>query len=213
MTNVLQSTIVMTVSPQVYRKLGLTHYCNPHQFAPRANQQTDFWPSISNQGASSAPIRFPPNNFKHFFFLFKFLFIFLLWCQFTISLLPVFSLRRNLPSDLGCISKQSNSQTAPHSTTGSRHDGALTLSSTPFQRTYASPPLRTLLQTIIQTPRAPRFAKSKGYKLCVKKFPPQYFRQYNQPYMTLEYVTHLQPQHKHKPMSNQMQHPRNKKCA
>ncbi|KAK7240294.1 hypothetical protein RIF29_43056 [Crotalaria pallida] len=46
-------------------------------------------------------------------------------------------LGRNLPPDWGCIPKQPDSPTAPRGATGSGHDGALTLSGTPFQGTWA----------------------------------------------------------------------------
>ncbi|KAK7289201.1 hypothetical protein RIF29_02791 [Crotalaria pallida] len=46
-------------------------------------------------------------------------------------------LGRNLPPDWGCIPKQPDSPTAPRGATGSGHDGALTLSSAPFQGTWA----------------------------------------------------------------------------
>ncbi|KAF8672774.1 hypothetical protein RHS04_07763 [Rhizoctonia solani] len=74
--------------------------------------------STSDRGASPAPIRFPPDNFKHSLTLFS-------------------NLGRNLPPDWGCIPKQPDSPTAPRGATGSGHDGALTLSGAPFQGTWA----------------------------------------------------------------------------
>ncbi|KAI3480242.1 hypothetical protein L1887_57629 [Cichorium endivia] len=63
--------------------------------------------STSDRDASPAPIRFPPDNFKHSLTLFsKSFFIF-------------------------------PSRTAPRGATGSGHDGALTLSGAPFQGTWA----------------------------------------------------------------------------
>ncbi|KAI9176865.1 hypothetical protein LWI28_007945 [Acer negundo] len=93
--------------------------------------------STSDRGASPAPIRFPPDNFKHSLTLFKVLFIFPSRYLFAIGLSPVFSLGRNLPPDLGCIPKQPDSQTAPRDATGSGRDGAFTLSGAPFQGTWA----------------------------------------------------------------------------
>uniref|UniRef100_A0A2N9EUH1 Senescence-associated protein n=1 Tax=Fagus sylvatica TaxID=28930 RepID=A0A2N9EUH1_FAGSY len=102
--------------------------------------------STSDRGASPAPIRFPPDNFKALFSLF----IFPSSC--LLSLSPIFSLGRNLPPDWGCIPKQPDSPTAPRGATGSGHNGALTLSGAPFQGTWARS-ARTLLQTTIRTPR------------------------------------------------------------
>ncbi|CAL9057532.1 unnamed protein product, partial [Musa banksii] len=123
--------------------------------------------SASDRGASPAPIRFPPGNFKHsltlfsksfssfprgtccphplpsrqfqalFDSLFKVLFIFPSRYLFAIGLSPIFSLGRNLPPDWGCIPKQPDSSTAPRGATGSEPDGALTLPGAPFQGTWA----------------------------------------------------------------------------
>jgi len=101
------------------------------------------------------PHPLPSRQFQALFdSLFKFLFIFPLWYLFAIGLSPVFSLERNLPPDWVCIPKQPDSPTAPRGATGSGHNGALTLSGAPFQGTWARPPLRTLLQTTIRTPKA-----------------------------------------------------------
>ncbi|CAL8988695.1 unnamed protein product [Prunus brigantina] len=74
--------------------------------------------STSDRGASPAPIRFPPDNFKHSLTLFS-------------------NLGRNLPPDWGCIPKQPDSPTAPRGATGSGHNGALTLSDATFRWTWA----------------------------------------------------------------------------
>ncbi|KAL9413967.1 hypothetical protein AB3S75_042451 [Citrus x aurantiifolia] len=116
---------------------GLGRRHNPHRSAPRADRRTGSRRSASDRGASPAPIRFPPDNFKHSLTLFKVLFIFPSRYLFAIGLSPVFSLGRNLPPDLGCIPKQPDSQTAPRGATGSGRDGALTLSGAPFQGTWA----------------------------------------------------------------------------
>ncbi|PHT97199.1 hypothetical protein BC332_33874 [Capsicum chinense] len=62
----------------------------------------------SDRSTSPAPIRFPPNNFN---------------------------LGQNSPPDLGCIPKQPDLWIVPYGVTGSGHNGALTLSGTPFQGT------------------------------------------------------------------------------
>ncbi|KAG9438818.1 hypothetical protein H6P81_021223 [Aristolochia fimbriata] len=61
----------------------------------------------SDRGASPAPIRFPPDNFKHSLTLFSKSFSsFPSRYLFAIGLSPLFSLGRNLPPYLGCIPKQ-----------------------------------------------------------------------------------------------------------
>ncbi|KAK6767425.1 hypothetical protein RDI58_035336 [Solanum bulbocastanum] len=66
--------------------------------------------STSDRGASPAPIRFPPDNFKHSLTLFSKSFSsFPRAYLFAIGLSPVFSLGRNSPPDLGCIPKQPDS--------------------------------------------------------------------------------------------------------
>ncbi|KAK8557886.1 hypothetical protein V6N12_010109 [Hibiscus sabdariffa] len=95
---------------------GLGRHHNPRRATPRADRRTGSRRSTSDRGASPAPIRFPPDNFKH---------------------------------SLTLFSKSFSS--FPR---GSGHDGALTLSGAPFQGLGPGPPLRTLLQTTIRTPRA-----------------------------------------------------------
>lgn len=89
-------------------------------------------------GRTASPHPLPSRQFQALFdSLFKVLFIFPSRYLFAIGLSPIFSLRRNLPPDWGCIPKQPDSPTAPRGATGSGHDGALTLSGAPFQGTWA----------------------------------------------------------------------------
>lgn len=126
------------VSTSFYDCPGFGLCPNPHRSTPRVDRRTGCRRSTSDRGASPAPIRFPPDNFKHSLTLFsKSLFIFPSRYLFAIGLSPIFSLGRNLPPDWGCIPKQPDSPTAPRGATGSGHDGALTLSGAPFQGTWA----------------------------------------------------------------------------
>ncbi|KAK0594305.1 hypothetical protein LWI29_011288 [Acer saccharum] len=103
----------------------------------------------------ASPHPLPSRQFQALFdSLFKVLFIFPSRYLFAIGLSPVFSLGRNLPPDLGCIPKQPDSQTAPRDATGSGRDGAFTLSAPLSRGLGPGPPLRTLLQTTIRTPKA-----------------------------------------------------------
>ena len=117
---------------------GLSRPLNPRRSAPRADRRTGLWPFRIRPGRIAGPHPLPSRQFQALFdSLFKVLFIFPSRYLFAIGLTPVFSLGRNLPPDWGCIPKQPDSQTAPRDATGSRHDGALTLSGAPFQGTWA----------------------------------------------------------------------------
>ncbi|KAK8590468.1 hypothetical protein V6N13_057361 [Hibiscus sabdariffa] len=50
---------------------GLGRHHDPRRSTPRADRRTGSRRSTSDQGASPAPIRFPPNNFKHSLTLFS----------------------------------------------------------------------------------------------------------------------------------------------
>ncbi|KAI3483368.1 hypothetical protein L1887_53741 [Cichorium endivia] len=117
---------------------GFGRRTNPHRSTPRVDRRTGYRRSTSDRDASPAPIRFPPDNFKHSLTLFSKSFSSFPrgTCLLSVSRL-VFSLGRNLPPYWGCIPKQPDSQTAPRGATGSGHDGALTLSGAPFQGTWA----------------------------------------------------------------------------
>jgi hypothetical protein len=51
--------------------LGFGRRTDPHRSTPRADRRTDFHRSTSDRDASPAPIRFPPDNFKHSLTLFS----------------------------------------------------------------------------------------------------------------------------------------------
>lgn len=50
---------------------GLCNHRNPHRSTPRVDRRTGSRRSTSDRGASPAPIRFPPDNFKHSLTLFS----------------------------------------------------------------------------------------------------------------------------------------------
>ena len=58
--------------------------------------------------------------------------------MFASGLSPVFSLRRDLPPDLGCIPKQPDSWKAPRGAAKHVSDGVFTLSDTGFHRIWES---------------------------------------------------------------------------
>ncbi|CAF2043493.1 unnamed protein product, partial [Brassica napus] len=89
---------------------GLGHHLNPRRSTPRIDRRTGLLRSASDQDASPAPIRFPPDNFKHSLTLFSKSFSSLPrgTCSLSVSR-PYLALGRNLPPDWGCIPKQPDS--------------------------------------------------------------------------------------------------------
>jgi hypothetical protein len=65
------ATIVPTASRKPYSGQRFVRRGNPHWSTPRADWRTDSRRSASDRGASPAPIRFPPDNFKHSLTLFS----------------------------------------------------------------------------------------------------------------------------------------------
>ena len=87
-------------------------------------------------GSTHASHALPPQQFQALFnSLFKGLFIFPSRYLFAIGLLPVFSLRRDVPPNLGWILNQPDSAKASREETKAQDDGVLTLSDVPFQGT------------------------------------------------------------------------------
>ncbi|QHO38478.1 uncharacterized protein DS421_4g120730 [Arachis hypogaea] len=96
----LPSTIATMTYPRAYRRPGLgppsqsASVDAPSRLADQRRRST------SDRGASPAPIRFPPDNFKHSLTLFSKSFSsFPRGTCSLIGLTPVFSLGRNLPPD------------------------------------------------------------------------------------------------------------------
>ncbi|KAL8264212.1 hypothetical protein R6Q59_022342 [Mikania micrantha] len=56
---------------KLINSMGFGRHTNPHRSTPRADRRTDFHRSTSDQDASPAHIRFPPDNFKHSLTLFS----------------------------------------------------------------------------------------------------------------------------------------------
>lgn len=65
------ATIVPTASRKPNNGERFVRRGNPRWSTPRADRRTDFRRSASDRGASPAPIRFPPDNFKHSLTLFS----------------------------------------------------------------------------------------------------------------------------------------------
>ncbi|KAK8666876.1 hypothetical protein V6N13_007028 [Hibiscus sabdariffa] len=134
---------------------GLGRHHDPRRSTPRADRRTGSRRSTSDRGASPAPIRFPPDNFKHSLTLFPKSFSSFPrgTCSLSVSR-PYLALdgiyrpiRAAFPNNPTCRQRLVVRQ-GP-GTTG------LSPSPAPLSRGLGpGPPLRTLLQTTIRTPRA-----------------------------------------------------------
>ncbi|KAK8999980.1 hypothetical protein V6N11_082118 [Hibiscus sabdariffa] len=134
---------------------GLGRHHDPHRSTPRADRRTGSRRSTSDRGASPAPIRFPPDNFKHSLTLFSKSFSSFPrgTCSLSVSR-PYLALdgiyrpiRAAFPNNP--TRRQRLVVRQGPGTTG------LSPSPTPLSRGLGpGPPLTTLLHTTIRTPRA-----------------------------------------------------------
>ncbi|KAK8640684.1 hypothetical protein V6N13_008436 [Hibiscus sabdariffa] len=134
---------------------GLGRHHDPRRSTPRAGRRTGSRRSTSDRGASPAPIRFPPDNFKHSLTLFSKSFSSFPrgTCSLSVSrpylaldgiYRPIRAAFPNNPTH-----RQRLVVRQGPGTTG------LSPSPAPLSRGLGpGPPLRTLLQTTIRTPRA-----------------------------------------------------------
>ncbi|KAL9414325.1 hypothetical protein AB3S75_042740 [Citrus x aurantiifolia] len=134
---------------------GLGCHRNSHRSAPQADRRTGSRHSASDRGALPAPIHFPPDNFKHSLTLFSKSFSSFSCgtCLLSVSrpYLALDGIYRPIwaafPTNL--TRRQRLVVQQGPSTTG------LSPSPAPLSRGLGpGPPLRTLLHTTIQTPRA-----------------------------------------------------------
>ncbi|KAK8701009.1 hypothetical protein V6N13_019399 [Hibiscus sabdariffa] len=152
---VLGSTIKATTSPQAYRRPGLGRHHDPRRSTPRADRRTGSRRSTSDRGASPAPIRFPPDNFKHSLTLFSKSFSSFPrgTCSLSISrpYLALDGIYRPIRAAFP------NNPTRRQRLVVRQGPGTTGLSPSPAPLSRGlgpGPPLRTLLQTTIRTPRA-----------------------------------------------------------
>ncbi|KAL2319208.1 hypothetical protein Fmac_028177 [Flemingia macrophylla] len=140
------------------RSPGLGHRHNPHRSVSRADRRTGSHRSTSDRDTPPAPIRFPPDNFKHSLTLFSKSFsLSLAYLLVRYRSLAVFSLGRNLPPDWGCIPKQPDSRDGASWCDGVRARRGSPLSAPPSGGLGPGPPPRTLLRTTIRR-RGDRFS-------------------------------------------------------
>ena len=137
---------------------GLGRRINPHRSAPRVDRRTGSHRSTSDRGASPAPIRFPPDNFKHSLTLFSKSFSSFPrgTCSLSVSrpYLALDGIYRPLRAAFP------NNPTRRQRLVVRQGPGTTGLSPSlaPLSRGLGpGPPQRTLLQTTIQTAKPPDF--------------------------------------------------------
>ncbi|KAK8700847.1 hypothetical protein V6N13_019237 [Hibiscus sabdariffa] len=134
---------------------GLGGHHDPRRSTPRADRRTGSRRSTSDRGASPAPIRFPPDNFKHSLTLFSKSFSSFPrgTCSLSVSrpYLALDGIYRPIRAAFP------NNPTRRQRLVVRQGPGTTGLSPSPAPLSRGlgpGPPLRTLLQTTIRTPRA-----------------------------------------------------------
>ena len=135
---------------------GLGRHRNPRRSAPRAEQRTGSRRSASDRGASPAPIRFPPDNFKHSLTLFSKSFSSFPRGTCLLSVSRQYLALDGIYRPIGA--EFPNNPTRRQRLVVRQGPGTTGLSPSlapPSRGLVPGPPLRTLLQTTIRTPTAP----------------------------------------------------------
>ncbi|KAK8536829.1 hypothetical protein V6N13_066005 [Hibiscus sabdariffa] len=117
---------------------GLGRHHDPRRSTPRADRRTGSRRSTSDRGASPAPIRFPPDNFKHSLTLFSKSFSSFPrgTCSLSVSR-PYLALDGIYRPIRAAFPNNPTRRQRLVVRQGPGHDGALTLSGAPFQGTWA----------------------------------------------------------------------------
>lgn len=129
---------------------------DPHWSAPRADRRTGASRSASDRGASPAPIRFPPDNFKHSLTLFSKSFSSFPRGTCLLSVSRPYLALDGIYRPIGAAFP--NNPTRRQRLVVRQGPGTTGLSPSPAlpsRRLGPGPPLRTLLQTTIRTAGPP----------------------------------------------------------
>lgn len=135
---------------------GLGRRHNPRRSTPRVDRRTGSRRSTSDRGASPAPIRFPPDNFKHSLTLFSKSFSSFPRGTCSLSVSRPYLALDGIYRPIGAAFP--NNPTRRQRLVVRQGPGTTGLSPSPAPLSRGlgpGPPLRTLLQTTIRTPRAP----------------------------------------------------------
>ncbi|KAK7288874.1 hypothetical protein RIF29_02387 [Crotalaria pallida] len=134
---------------------GLGHHRNLRRSMPRVDWQTSSRRSTSDRGTSPAPIRFPPDNFKHSLTLFSKSFSSFPRGTCSLSVSRQYLALDEIYRPIGAAFP--NNPTRRQRLVVRQGPGTTGLSPSPAPPSRGlgpGPPLRTLLQTTIRTPRA-----------------------------------------------------------
>ncbi|KAK7288981.1 hypothetical protein RIF29_02517 [Crotalaria pallida] len=142
-------------STQHVNSSGLGHHRNLRRSMPRVDWQTGSRRSTSDRGTSPAPIRFPPDNFKHSLTLFSKSFSSFPRSTCSLSVSRQYLALDEIYRPIGAAFP--NNPTRRQRLVVRQGPGTTGLSPSPAPPSRGlgpGPPLRTLLQTTIRTPRA-----------------------------------------------------------
>ncbi|KAK7289552.1 hypothetical protein RIF29_03272 [Crotalaria pallida] len=142
-------------STQHVNSSGLGHHRNLRRSMPRVDWQTGSRRSTSDRGTSPAPIRFPPDNFKHSLTLFSKSFSSFPRGTCSLSVSRQYLALDEIYRPIGAAFP--NNPTRRQRLVVRQGPGTTGLSPSPAPPSRGlgpGPPLRTLLQTTIRTPRA-----------------------------------------------------------
>lgn len=154
----LPSTIVMMTLREHFDSPGLGHHHNPRRSMSRVDRRTGFHRSTSDRDTSPAPIRFPPDNFKHYLTLFSKSFSSFPRGTCSLSVSRQYLALDGIYRPIGAAFP--NNPTRRQRLVVRQGPGTTGLSPSlapPSRGLGPGPPLRTLLQTTIRTPRATDF--------------------------------------------------------
>jgi hypothetical protein len=134
---------------------GLGRHRNPHRSTPRVDRRTGFRRSTSDRGASPAPIRFPPDNFKHSLTLFSKSFSSFPRGTCLLSVSRPYLALDGIYRPIGAAFPNNPTRRQRLVVRQGPGTTGLSPSQAPLSRGLGpGPPLRTLLQTTIRTPKA-----------------------------------------------------------
>ncbi|CAN6967565.1 unnamed protein product [Brassica rapa subsp. trilocularis] len=148
----------LALAPTAGYSPGLGHHLNPRRSTPRIDRRTGLLRSASDQDASLAPIRFPPDNFKHSLTLFSKSFSSLPAGTCSLSVSRPYLALDGIYRPIGAAFP--NNQTRRQRLVVRQGPGTTGLSPSlaPLSRElWPGPSLRTLLQTTIRTPKTSDF--------------------------------------------------------
>uniref|UniRef100_A0A6N2K208 Senescence-associated protein n=1 Tax=Salix viminalis TaxID=40686 RepID=A0A6N2K208_SALVM len=150
------STIAATASPQAFQRPGLRPPPRSASVHAPSRSADRLSPFHIRPGRIAGPHPLPSRQFQALFdSLFKVLFIFPSRYLFAIGLSPIFSLGRNLPPDWAAFPNNPTRRQRLVVRQGPVTTGLSPSPAPPSRGLGPGPPLRTLLQTTIRTPRAP----------------------------------------------------------